>query len=216
MVLACAALSCSTPAQREGVVELFNGRNLAGWSYVSADPSVPQSEVWSVEDGVLTCAGTPIGFVHRGPSVQDFRMVVEYRWKPGTTPGNSGIFSRIQEPLKPLPNTVEVQLMHGNAGDTLGLQGKQVSAEQPRFFSVKKHALAGDIAGVRKMLDMEKPPGQWNRVEIVAVGPRYTVWINGELVNQVEGVEVSAGTVGLQSEGGIIQFRRVTLAPLGR
>jgi hypothetical protein len=216
MGLVCVAVSCSTPAQRQGMLELFNGRNLHGWSYVSADPSVPQGEVWSVQDGILTCEGTPVGFVHRGPDVQDFRMVVEYRWKPGTKPGNSGIFSRIKGPMKPLPHAIEVQLMHGNAGDTLGLQGKKVSAEQPRFFSVKQHALAGDIAGVRKLQDRERPAGEWNRVEILAIGPRYTVWMNGELVNQVVGVEVSSGPVGLQSEGGVIQFRRVRLAPLSR
>ena len=96
----------------------------------------------------------------------------------------------------------------------MGLQGKPIAAGQPRFFEVKKHELAGDIAGVKKMLDAEKPPGEWNRVEILAQGPRYQVWINGKLVNDVDGVEVTSGTIGVQSEGGVIQFRRVTLTPL--
>jgi hypothetical protein len=64
------------------------------------------------------------------------------------------------------------------------------------------------------MLDAENPPGEWNRVEILAQGARYQVWINGKLVNDANGVEVASGPVGVQSEGGIIQFRRITLTPL--
>ena len=116
--------------------------------------------------------------------------------------------------MKPIPPAIEVQLMHGNAGDVLGLQGKKVASGQPRFFEVKKHELAGDIAGVKKLANFEKPAGEWNHVEIVAQGPRYTVRINDQLANEADGVEVVAGPVGLQSEGGVIQFRNVRLIPL--
>jgi hypothetical protein len=206
--------SCSTPGEHKQTIELFNTKDLAGWQCVLAEPDVKMSQVWSVQDGILTCQGKPLGFLYRGPVVADFRLVVDYRWPPGSEPGNSGIFSRITEPLKPLPCTVEVQLKHGSAGDILGLQGKPVASGQPRFFEVKKHAVAGDIAGVRKLLDAENPPGEWNRVEILAQGGRYQVWINGQLVNQADGVSLAAGPVGLQSEGGVIQFRRVSLTPL--
>ena len=94
------------------------------------------------------------------------------------------------------------------------LQGRQIAAGQPRFFSVSKHPLAGDIAGVAKTVDAENPPGQWNRVEILARGPRYSVRMNGKEINAAEGVEVVAGPIGLQSEGGVIQFRRATLTIL--
>jgi hypothetical protein len=137
--------------------------------------------------------------------------VVEYRWPPGSEPSNSGIFSRISKPFKPLPCAVETQLKHGSAGDVLGLRGKLIAGGQPRFFEIKKHAVAGDIAGVAKMLDAEKPPGEWNRVEILAQAGRYQVWVNGKLVNDVSGVAISSGPVALQSEGGPVQFRRVTL-----
>ncbi len=213
-LLLLGVVSCSTPGRPRHTVELFNGKDLAGWQYVLAEPGVPMTQVWSVQDGVLTCTGKPLGFLYRGPAVTNFRLEVEYRWLPGSEPGNSGIFSRITEPLKALPCTYEVQLKHGSAGDVLGLQGKPISTGQPRFFEVKKHSVAGDIAGVAKMLDAEKPPGEWNRVEILAQGARYQVWINGKLVNEVNGVGVVAGPVGLQSEGGVVQFRRVTLTPL--
>ena len=85
---------------------------------------------------------------------------------------------------------------------------------QPRFFEVKKHELAGDIAGVHKIKDAEKPAGEWNRVEIIANADVYRVEMNGKLVNEVPGVGQHAGPIGLQSEGGMIQFRRVSLTPM--
>jgi len=193
---------------------LFNGKNLKDWTYVSADPAVRIERVWSVRDGLLTCQGTPVGAIYRGPIVTNFLMLVEYRWPPGMKPGNSGIFSRIGADPKPIPHAVETQLMHGSAGDILGPQGFNIAAGQPRFFEIKNHPVAGNVAGVRKISDQEKPPGEWNRVEILAQGGRYTVWLNKKLVNQVDGVEVTGGPVGLQSEEGIIQFRRVILVPL--
>jgi hypothetical protein len=206
--------SCSTPSPRHAAIELFDGKTLSGWAYVLADPQVKMEQVWSVQDGLLICQGTPVGAIYKGPEATDFRLIVEYRWPPGSQPGNSGIFSRMSRPMKAIPRTVEVQLKHGSAGDILGLQGKQIAAGQPRFFAVAKHPLAGDIAGVAKIVDAENPPGQWNRVEILAQGPRYSVWMNGKAINTADGVEVVAGPIGLQSEGGVIQFRRATLTIL--
>lgn len=206
--------SCSSPARHHATIELFDGKTLSGWAYVLADPQVKMEQVWSVQDGLLTCQGTPVGFIYKGPAVTDFRLIVEYRWPPGSKPGNSGVFSRITGPMKAIPPAVEFQLKHGSAGDLLGLQGRKIAAGQPRFFSVAKHPLAGDIAGVAKTVDAENPPGEWNRVEILAQGPRYLVKLNGKEVNAVDGVEVVAGPIGLQSEGEVIQFRRATLTIL--
>ena len=206
--------SCSTPSSRHATIELFDGKTLSGWDYVLADPQFKMDQVWSVQDGLLTCQGAPVGFIYKGPEVTDFRLIVEYRWPPGSEPGNSGIFSRIGRPMTAIPRVIEVQLKHGSAGDVLGLQGKPITAGQPRFFAVSKHPLAGDSAGVKKTVDAENPPGQWNRVEILAQGPHYSVKMNGKVINDAEGVEVVAGPIGLQSEGGVIQFRRATLTIL--
>lgn len=219
-IAGCVALAvltgCNPPqtSPANAPVELFNGKDLAGWKHVLDDPSVPREAVWSVKDGVLICKGTPLGVLHTERAFKNFRLVLEYRWAPGTQPGNSGILTRINGPSRALPRCAEVQLMHDNAGDVLGLQGMAVAAGQPRFFEIKAHEVAGDIAGVKKTADAEKPGGEWNRVEVLAEGGIYTVWMNGQQINQATGVEVIAGPLGLQSEGGEIQFRRVTLTPL--
>jgi hypothetical protein len=209
-------LGCDSPPQgaaRE-TIELFNGRDLAGWKHVLADPNVLPDEVWTVRDGVIVCQGNPIGFLHSDRAFLDFRLTLDYRWAPGSKPGNSGVFSRVNGPLRALPRCAEVQLMHGNAGDVITLQGMRLATNQPRYFHVAKHELAGDIDGVRKLRDCERAPGRWNRVEIVAQGSLYTVRVNGRLVNEAMGVEAITGPIGLQSEGGEIHFRRVQLTVL--
>ena len=216
LLASLALTSCSTSSHptKPSAIALFNGRDLAGWKHVLADPAVPRDQVWSVTDGVIVCRGTPLGYLGTTRDFTNFRLSVEYRWAPGTKPGNSGLFSRINDPVRALPRCAEVQLMHGNAGDVLTLQGMRLGINQARYFHVAQHEVAGDIDGVKKTSDAEAAPGSWNRVEVQAEGPLYRVWLNGTLVNEVTGVETLAGPIGLQSEGGEIHFRNVTVFPL--
>jgi hypothetical protein len=213
-LVAVLSVSCSTVRDGKGTVELFDGKTLSGWQCALAEPSVGLDRVWSVRDGMIVCQGDPLGVLYKGPEVANFNLEVEYRWAPGQQPGNSGIFSRIERPVTPLPRAIEVQLKHGDAGQVLGLQGKAVAPGQPRFISIKGHPVAGDVSGVGKTENAERTPGEWNRVVIEARGSLYKVHLNGKLVNQVEGVDVSRGPVGIQSEGGQIHFRKIALTPL--
>lgn len=206
-----AAAAGNTPPARKPVA-LIQGQSLKGWQHVLADASVPRDQVWSVRDGMIVCTGTPIGVLYTEKDYTNFRLVVEYRWAPGTKPGNSGIMSRLSPGTGALPRTVEVQLQHRNAGDVIGLQGFPIAGGQERWFE-KDTKIAGKVTGVKGKVVAEKPPGEWNRVELEARDGRYTVTLNGELVNDVTGVEVRAGRIGLQSEGGEIHFRGVELTP---
>jgi len=64
------------------------------------------------------------------------------------------------------------------------------------------------------MIDMEKAPGQWNSMEILCNEELLVVVVNGKIVNWATGTEVVAGRIGLQSEGGPIEFRNAVLTPL--
>lgn len=206
--------SCSLCRPQGSRITLFDGRTLNGWRAATADSTVPTDKVWRVRDGMIVCSGAPIGFLYSERTFTNFRLEVDYRWAPGTKPGNSGIFSRIQDTGRGLPQTVEVQLQHGNAGDVLTLQGLGITPGQPRFFQVAKHALAGDIDGVKKLENAERPAGDWNHLEVEARGGTYVVHLNGRKVNEVTGVHVAAGPVGLQSEGGEVHFRGISIQPL--
>jgi hypothetical protein len=209
--VSCSCLRGGGTAQS---IDLFNGRDLTGWKSTLADPAVKAESVWSVQEGILICKGEPLGYLFTDKTFTNFRLLVEYRCAPGQTPGNSGLFARINGPPRPLPRCIETQLKHGDAGDLLGLQGLKIGGAGPRFQTILNHELAGDICVVKRMSGNEKPAGEWNRVLILAQGDHMTVWLNGIQVNEATQAEVIAGPVGLQSEGGEIHFRTVRITPL--
>ena len=71
-----------------------------------------------------------------------------------------------------------------------------------------------DVKGFRGGKDVEKPTGEWNRMEIVAKGDKVSITVNGVLVNEAFNVVPSRGRIQLQSEGAEIFFRKVELEPL--
>jgi len=71
-----------------------------------------------------------------------------------------------------------------------------------------------DTIGFRGKKDIEKPLGEWNRIECVAAGDKLTVMLNGILVNQAFKVKPSKGRIQIQSEGAEIFFRNVRLTSL--
>lgn len=191
---------------------LFDGETLAGWSHFLVDDTVKKEDVWSVEDGVLVCQGTPVGYLYTDKSYGDFHLSLEWRWAPGKGPGNSGVLLRIQgEARSFLPKCVEAQLQNGNAGDIWGFYGASVEGDADRAREVKDHKDLGDFRGVGKLEGAEKAPGEWNRYDITLKGGTLELRVNGTLVNQATGLDEAPGPIGLQSEGGEIHFRKIEI-----
>jgi hypothetical protein len=71
-----------------------------------------------------------------------------------------------------------------------------------------------DVLGFRGAKDVEKPVGEWNRMECVADGDNVTIYLNGKLVNQATQVKPSKGRIQIQSEGAEMFVRKVELTPL--
>lgn len=71
-----------------------------------------------------------------------------------------------------------------------------------------------DVKGFRGKSDLDKPAGEWNRLECLAVSDRILVKLNGVLVNSCREVKPNRGRIQLQSEGAEIFFRRVDLTPV--
>jgi hypothetical protein len=214
VIFSLALGGCCVCAQKRAAGQTFNGRDLRGWTHRLEKPDVPMSAVWSVRDGILICRGEPLGYLATTGAYTNVRVVVEWRWAPGTQPGNSGVLLRINGEPRALPRCLEAQLQHGNAGDLLGLHGMGISGDPARIQKIPNHKLAGDITIVRKLAALERPPGEWNRYEIELRGDTLRAWVNGTLANEATDCEVQAGPVGFQSEGGEIHFRRIEVVPL--
>jgi hypothetical protein len=195
-------------------VDLFNGKDLAGWQAYLVDPNVAMESVWSVRDGLLVCKGEPVGYLYTKKQFTSFHLVVEWRWAPETKPGNSGVLMRINGEPRAVPRAIEAQLKSGSAGDLYGFHGMKINGDPARTKETATHELLGHFIGVAKIEGNEKQPGEWNRYEITLKGPSLKVLVNGKLLNEARECDVLPGHVGLQSEGGEIHFRRVQLTPL--
>ena len=191
-------------------VQLFNGEDLTGWDFFLVDEDAKMQDVWSVKDGLLICQGKPGGYLCTKGDYESFKLVVEWRW-PGK-PSNSGVLMRLTGKPMMLPNCVEAQLQSGSAGDMYGFQGFKIDGDKQRKF--ERPNAQGGLTGVKKIEGNERDAGEWNKYEITADGDKITLIVNGKKVNEATGCDVRAGKIALQSEGGEIHFRNVTLTPL--
>jgi hypothetical protein len=207
------------PSPAASPVLLWNGKDLSNWTFFLVDPKAKMDDVWSVREGMIVCKGDPVGTLLTKDEFTSFRLVVEWRWAPGTvvtkekTP-NSGVLLRVNGEMKQLPRSIEAQLRSGDAGDLYGFWGMKIEGDPARSKAEKGNPVIGDMRGVTKAAGAENPVGQWNRYEIVLDGTKLELSINGRKVNSATVADVLPGRIGLQSEGGEIHFRKVELQPL--
>ena len=209
LILLSVTLGMAGAAGREGrEVRLFNGKDLTGWTYHLADPNVKMNEVWSVDpqEGILTCKGTPAGYIRTVDDYTNYVLRLEWRFKKA---GNSGVLLRVVGPDKVWPKSIEAQLQSGEAGDFWLIDEARLNTPPARVDrGTPRHRL--------RTRTNEKPIGEWNQYEITVDGDRITLKVNGEVLNEGTGAEEAPGKIALQSEGGEIQFRNIRLTPLQR
>jgi hypothetical protein len=71
-----------------------------------------------------------------------------------------------------------------------------------------------DELGFRGPRDIEKPVGQWNRIEAHCEGGNVTFFLNGVKVNEGRNGSHTEGPILIQSEGAEMFFRNLELHPL--
>ncbi|MDR1116151.1 MAG: DUF1080 domain-containing protein [Tannerella sp.] len=188
--------------------ELFNGKDLSNWNFVIDGDKAPHEDVFSVQDGVILIQGNPFGYMYTKKKYKDYSLELEWSWVDKVS--NSGIFFLIAEvkPGIPFPNGIECQLKAGNAGDLVLLGGSDLdeyvepASGRPAFPMIQKREASN-----------EKPVGGWNKAKIEVKDGKITVYINGALQNQGTS-KVKEGYIGLQSEGGPVQFRNLKVTVL--
>lgn len=190
-------------------VELFNGRNLDGWSYIAAGMPAKIADVCQVKDGVLAItgvAGKATGFLMLPEVRENYRLHVEWRWTGTVTAStNGGLLLHVspgalQQELWPI--SFQMQLKSTRAGDMISM-ATAASAE----------AAAGATASRQKDAS-EKPAGEWNAADIVVRGDTIESTINGVLQNKVTKCVPTSGRIGFQLEGHLFELRAIRLSPL--
>ncbi|HUQ96671.1 MAG TPA: DUF1080 domain-containing protein [Chitinophagaceae bacterium] len=216
--------SCTTPrsTQRRTTRSLFNGTNLQGWhaDVPELDTSKTARFPFIVRNGLLVSLGTPQGHLITDSVYQNFRLQVEYRF--AGIPGNCGVLVFASTPralYKMFPKSIEVQLMHENAGDFWCIvEDIKVPQMETRRGPRENWGITeGKERRIMNLTDSsEKPVGEWNTMVIECVGSSVKVWENGDLVNYGFEATASSGQIALQAEGSEVEFRKVELTPITR
>ena len=205
-LISCFVLATSLSLYAQKTIDLFNGKDLSNWGFVLQDDA-PNTDIFSVKDGVIHIKGTPFGYMYTKEKYSNFSLHVEWRWPQEAS--NSGIFLFVQNDNKVWPNAIECQLRAGSAGDIVLLNGSNIAEfktnpgeERPKFPVVQKFNPSPEM-----------PVGEWNNATIVCINGTISIYINGVFQNMGTNSLHKSGHIGLQSEGKDIQFRNVRLTP---
>jgi hypothetical protein len=184
---------------------LFNGKDFSGWTFFMNNTADPM-QTWSVTNGVIHCTGKPLGYLRTKQSYSNYVLTVEWRFvKIAPKADNTGIFVHMQLPDKIWPMGIQNQGRSGHQGDLFQMEG----AESKEHKGMDKNTPV-------PMHDKsnEKPVGEWNTNVTVCAGNDVKAVINGKVLNEITECTLSSGFIGIQSEGGEIEIRKVYLEPL--
>lgn len=153
-----------TPPRTAGFSPLIRGEELEGWVIQEG-----RSGSWKRQGDEIGCVSAGGGWLRTEKEYSDFILKLEYRLQPG---GNSGIGIRCPPSGNPTFTGIEIQLLDDHAEKYADLRPDQYTG------SIYYQVPAQQRASLR-------PNGEWNACEIRCLGDYLQVWINGELVNDV-------------------------------
>jgi hypothetical protein len=133
--------------------------------------------------------------------------------------------------------SIECQIIEGGTGDYILVRGKgrprltveaeergkqlyykkgapAITREGGRFNWFGRDPQWKDVKGFHGKNDVEKPAGEWNRLECICAGDTITNILNGVVVNKGTKARPSKGKILFQSEGAELFFRRIDLKEL--
>ena len=185
-------------------VDLLPAENLQGWTRIPipAISGVNPKLQWRVDPAAKTLICTGEGgheWLRYDKEVADFVLEADWRFTPkeGETKYNSGIGIRLSK-----QGEIWYQAQTGLAGAYLF--GQNFADGGLKSFNLKAQMKENRV----------KPAGEWNHFLIRAEGDRITLSVNGEVVNELNGVGMRRGYIGLEAEGYEIAFRNLKLQTL--
>jgi hypothetical protein len=236
-LLAIAAVAWSEAAAddfrpEEGYVVLFNGKDLSGWEYGAVPPvkKPPPKEklegktatsdgVFSVQDGLLVANGKKIRALYTAREFNKaFRLKFEFRTVADKPKNNSGLFIRgpqlqldatnmggLTGVFRKIKNFKvgdwnEIDVTVGDNALTTTVNGKPLTASDRLQLTVKGGNPLAALNG--KSVDIKNIA--------VDVGAFAECLCDGESVGKAMRIPAT-GTIGLQSEYGQFEFRRIRI-----
>lgn len=219
-VMAWLAFACSPVQPKNDPVSLFNGTDLTGWHWdVPAMDSNPDTVMpFIVRNGLLVSLGTPGGHLITDSVYQNYRLEAQYRF--AGEPGNCGVLVHASTPRAlygMFPKSIEVQMMHENAGDFWCIV-EDIEVPEMETRRGPKENWGITEGKERRILNLtdntEKPLGEWNTMVIECFGNEVKVWVNGDLVNHGFNATATLGQIAVQAEGSEVEFGKLMLTQI--
>lgn len=210
------------PMPKSASKSLFNGKDLSGWhvDVPEMDENPDARNPFIVRDGMLVSLGTPGGHLITDAEYSNYRLEVEYRFV--AEPGNCGVLVHASTPralYEMFPKSIEVQMMHENAGDFWCIvQDIKVDNMEERRGPPEEW---GITEGKKRRIinltdDSEKALGEWNSMVVETLDDEIKVWVNGDMVNHGYGSTTSSGQIAVQAEGAEVAFRKLEITPISQ
>ena len=203
-ILALARVS----ADDEGLVPLFNGKDLSGWVNVNCAPST-----FTVQDDMIISTGIPTGVLRTLRQYENF--ILELEWRHMRPKGNAGLFvwsDPVTARGQPFTRSVEVQILDGrntesytSHGDVFSIHGATLKPDRPH------------PSGSMRCLPSErraKPAGEWNHYRVVCNDGVLKLAVNGKVVSGASECRPRKGYICLEAEGSECHFRNIRIKEL--
>jgi len=153
---------------------IFNGKDLSGWKVPEGND---EAKWYTAKDGVLIIRSGPKqkgSILWTEKSYRNFVVELDFRMGEGTV--DSGVHLRNQDQIQ------------------IGISGS-LKRDMTCSPYIPGKGYPVEAENIAKLLEQE----DWNSMKIQAVGPRYTVWLNGEKVMTYESdTAIEKGPIGLQ------------------
>lgn len=193
------------PASGDGWTDLFNGKDLTGWT------TWGEPDAWAAVEGELRVAKPGKGWWLRTTRMyRDFELTLEFLVPPG---GNSGVGLRGSNNGDPAFTGMEIQV-YDSHGKPLAdnVCGAVYNAIVPREQACR-------------------PAGEWNTYHISLVGDTLNVWLNGVHIHRDEKLDerghvhskdnpsplnarMPTGYISLQDHGDSVRYRNIRIKDL--
>lgn len=183
--------------------------------------------VFTLTNGVLRISGEHYGYIAtRETNFSNYKLVAEFRWGPKTwapretNARDSGILIHCNGKDQVWPKSIEAQIIEGGTGDILVVSGAYLTVDGvtkgpniARFDRPGRNPWS-DEKGFRGPHEIEKPAGEWNRMEVLSDHGKVSIKVNGHTTLTGTNAIPASGRILMQSEGAEIFFRRLDIYPM--
>ena len=231
LLAACslALVSCATEKQNGKVVHLIQSNDRSPFYTFLKDigRDTDSDNVFTLTNGVLRISGEHYGYIAtRETNFSNYKLVAEFRWGAKTwapretNARDSGVLIHCNGKDQVWPKSIEAQIIEGGTGDILVVNGAYLTVDGvtkgpniARFDRPGRNPWS-DEKGFRGPHEIEKPAGEWNRMEVLSDHGKVSIKVNGHTTLTGTNASPTSGRILMQSEGAEIFFRRLDVYPI--